>query len=83
MNIQNKVDICYEVEGKANEDCVISILLEDFSSAIDHNEVAYRAAINRYLLTDGKAREKALIDLGRISEEYRLFKSKLKSQGGN
>lgn len=81
MTVAKLVEECYKNEELANHCCSRALIRQDFRSAIDCNEAAYRAAISRYLLTSGKAKDKSLSDLDGIAEEYILFNNKINSGG--
>jgi hypothetical protein len=71
------IEECYQREESANDCCIRALKRLDFKSAVDCNEAAYRSVINRYLLTTGKAKQKALSDLKTIREKYELFTTQL------
>ena len=64
------IEQCYQREETANDCCLKALRRADFRSAVDCNEAAYRSVINRYLLTTGKAKQKAFSDLKTIKEKY-------------
>jgi len=76
------VEECYQREEFANHCCIRALKRYDITSALDCNEAAYRAVINRYLLTTGKARQKSLSDLVIIVEKYESLKNQLNQSGG-
>ncbi len=80
MNNQELINGCYERESMAYHCCSLALIRGDLPSAIDANEAAYRAAINRFLLTSGRAGEKTLTDLEIISEEF-AYLTQLNSGG--
>jgi len=82
MTNQELIEQCYQNEENANMCTAKALTRLDYGSAIDGNEAAYRAALNRLMLTTGKARSKALDDLERIAEEYHILNNQLNTNGG-